>query len=115
MIVEQLGLAIIAPLVPPADRSLMPAMCSGFTSGITSGTPRVMRKAELLSTTTQPVSRAIGPNFLLIDPPAENSAKSTPLKLASVSSSIVYGRSLNTTVLPAEREEASSLREENGK
>ena len=46
MMVEQLGLA----MMPPCPY-LMPFMASAFTSGITSGTPSAILKAELLSTT----------------------------------------------------------------
>jgi len=44
--VEQLGLAMI----PPCPYRI-PFIASGFTSGITKGTPSVILKAELLSTT----------------------------------------------------------------
>lgn len=73
----QLGLAMIAP--PPPTRTC--AMASGLTSGMTSGTPCVMRNADELSTTTAPAAWAMGPNFLLIEPPALNRAMSTPAKL----------------------------------
>ena len=46
IMVEQLGLAMMPPL--PA---LCPFKWSALTSGMISGTPSVMRKAELLSTT----------------------------------------------------------------
>ena len=46
MIVEQLGLA----MMPPCPY-LMPFIASGFTSGMTKGTPSVILNAELLSTT----------------------------------------------------------------
>lgn len=62
---------------PPSQ----PGLTSGLTSGITRGTPSVMRNALLLSTTVQPFSEAMCANFLLIDPPALNSAMSTPSKL----------------------------------
>uniref|UniRef100_A0A2P2LQI9 Uncharacterized protein MANES_15G135500 n=1 Tax=Rhizophora mucronata TaxID=61149 RepID=A0A2P2LQI9_RHIMU len=86
MIVEQFGLAIKAPFPIP---TLIPSIASGFTSGITNGTPSTILNAELLSTTTVPFSTATGPNCLLIDPPALNSAISTPSKLSAVSSSTV--------------------------
>lgn len=47
MIVLQLGFAMIAP-PPPISTCFM---ASGFTSGITRGTPSVMRNALELSTT----------------------------------------------------------------
>lgn len=40
-----------------------------------------MRKQDELSTTVQPASDAMGANFLEMEPPAEKSAMSTPLKL----------------------------------
>lgn len=49
MMVEQLGLA----MMPPCPY-LMPFIASGFTSGMTKGTPSVILKAELLSTTCSP-------------------------------------------------------------
>lgn len=47
--VEQLGLA----MMPPCPY-LMPFIASGFTSGMTRGTPSVILNAELLSTTCTP-------------------------------------------------------------
>ena len=78
MIVEQLGLAMIP---------LCSLMSCGFTSGTTSGTPSVMRNAEELSTMIAPADTHAWAYCLLIAPPAENSAISTPLKLSLVSSS----------------------------
>lgn len=46
MMVEQLGLA----MMPPSP-SVMESTAAAFTSGMHSGTPSAMRKAELLSTT----------------------------------------------------------------
>ena len=37
--------------------------------------------ARLLSTTVAPAAAEMGPNFLLMEPPAENSERSMPLKL----------------------------------
>ena len=84
MIVEQFGLATMPPF--PA---FMPFIASGLISGMTRGTPSVMRKAEELSTTVAPAAEASGANFLEIEPPAENSAMSTSPKEFSVSSSTV--------------------------
>lgn len=56
-------------------------MASGLTSGMTSGTPSVMRKALELSTTVAPAAEATAAYFLLMEPPAEKRAMSTPLKL----------------------------------
>jgi len=76
MIVLQLGFAMMPPL--PA---FMPFIASGFTSGTTSGTPLVMRKAEELSTTVAPAALATGAKSREMSPPAEKSAISTPAKL----------------------------------
>ena len=99
MIVEQFGLAIIPPFFLP---SLYSAIASGFTSGITNGMPSVIRNADELSTTKQPLLAAMGPNFLEMEPPAEKRAISTPSKECSVSSSITYDSPSNTTSLPAD-------------
>ncbi|KAF5042894.1 hypothetical protein DSECCO2_507970 [anaerobic digester metagenome] len=95
--VEQLGLAMM-PLCQ--DRS------SGFTSGTTRGTAGSMRQALELSTTTQPDLAAHGANFSEVEPPAEKRARSTPLKESSVSSCTVSFLEPNSTVVPAERDEA---------
>lgn len=100
---------------PFPNPTLIPAMASGLTSGITNGTFSSIRKAELLSTTIVPRSTAIGPNFLLMDPPALNRAMSTPLKLSSVNSSTTYSLSSNVKRRPAERLDASILMELYGK
>ena len=68
------------PPLPPPPSHTNTHTC-GLTSGMTSGTPSVMRKAEELSTTVQPAAEARGAYFLLIEPPAEKSAMSTPAKL----------------------------------
>lgn len=88
----------------------MPAMASEFTSGITSGTPSVIRNAEELSTTVHPASDAIGANFFVTEPPAEKSAMSQSPKLSSLSSSHVYVVPWKSYVLPADLAEASSFR-----
>ncbi len=79
VIAAQFGLAMM-PLCSLTRRPLI--------SGITSGTPSAMRKADELSTTTAPALTAIGANFLEMPPPAENSAMSTPANDVSVSSSM---------------------------
>ena len=104
MMVEQLGLAMMPPL--PA---FIPFMASGLTSGMTRGTPSVMRKALLLSTTVQPAAEATGASFLLMEPPAENNAMSTPAKLFPVSSSTVYSWPSKVYLRPADLEEANIL------
>ena len=78
MIVQQLGLAI---------RPMCLWICSGFTSGTTSGMPSFMRKADVLSMTTAPAATAAGANSRLMLPPAEKNAICTPLKLFLVISS----------------------------
>lgn len=105
--VEQLGLAMMPPL--PA---FMPAIAWGLTSGMTSGTSGTMRNALLLSTTVQPAAEAMGAYFLEMEPPAEKSAMSQPLKLSSVSSSTVYSTPSNVYFLPADRLDASILMSE---
>ena len=84
MIVEQFGLATMPPF--PA---FIPFIAPGLISGITRGTPSVMRKAEELSTTVAPAADAKGANFFEFDPPAEKRAMSTSPKESSVSSSTV--------------------------
>src|SRR5690606_1746680 len=74
-----------------------------------------MRKALELSTTTAPALTAAGANSLLREPPAENSAMSTPSKLFSVNSSTLSVSPLKVIVLPTEREEARSFRDLTGK
>src|SRR6185312_5787608 len=87
----------------------------GFTSGTTSGVLGSMRKADELSTTTQPAALAAGTNSRLRVAPAEKKAMSQPLKASAFSSSTLYGLPLNSSVLPTERAEARSLREATGK
>src|SRR5580658_5127992 len=91
MIAQQLGLAMM-----PA----WPRIASGLISGTTNGTLVSMRKAEELSTTVAPARTAIGAKRLEVLPPAEKSARSTPAKLASVSSCTVSGLPQNGNVLP---------------
>ena len=99
MIVEQLGLAMM-PLCFRASR--------GLISGTTSGVCGSMRNADELSTTTAPALTATGANRLLLSPPAENKARSTPANELSVSSSTVYSRPRSVILRPALRAEASS-------
>ena len=97
MIVEQLGLAMI------------PWCCgiaAGLTSGTTNGTPRSMRKAEELSTTTAPASTANRAISTEIDAPAEKSAKSTPLNESGPSTWTSICSPLYATVFPFERGDA---------
>mmetsp|Transcript_31425 Transcript_31425/g.67841 ORF Transcript_31425/g.67841 Transcript_31425/m.67841 type:complete len:257 (+) Transcript_31425:756-1526(+) len=112
MIVEQFGFAMIPPFL---SRHLMSFIASALISGITKGTSGAMRKAEELSTTTAPESLAIGPNFLLIPPPAEKRAMSTSSKDLSVSSSTVISCPLKVIAFPAERADARSLSDPIGK
>ena len=55
-----------------------------FTSGTTSGTFSVIRNALVLSTTIAPRFAASGANCFDTDPPALNSAISTPSKLSGL-------------------------------
>ena len=89
-------------MIPPLpEPTFIPLIASGFTSGITNGTPSVMRNALELSTTKHPFSTAIGPNFLEMDPPAEKSAMSMLSNELSVNSSVVYVSPSNSTFFPA--------------
>ena len=62
---------------------------SGFTSGTISGTSGSILHCAELSTTIIPLEAAIGANFSLVAPPAENSAIliSFPSNAVSVNSS----------------------------
>src|SRR4051812_45576326 len=60
--------------------------------------------------TTALAATAEGANSFDTDPPAEKKAMSMPLKLSLVISSTVYFSPAKSTVFPAERELASSLR-----
>lgn len=103
MIVEQLGLAMIPPLF------FISAMASGLTSGITRGTPSVILKALLLSTTVHPALGEIGAYFLEMEPPAEKRAISRLLKDLSVSSWTVFSLPSKEYLRPAERADANVL------
>ena len=95
---EQLGLAMMP---------LFHLMSSGLTSGTTRGTSGSILHALELSITTTPLDAAIGANFSLVEPPAENSAISISLsKEFSVNSSITYSLPMNVTLEPALRAEA---------
>src|SRR5690625_5914246 len=85
--VEQLGLAMMAPR--PVPSRMLP-----LTSGTTRGMSGSRRKCELLSMTVQPALAARGAYLAEMLPPAENSAKSQPLKSN-------LSRSSTTTLLPA--------------
>src|SRR2546430_1505841 len=74
-----------------------------------------MRNADELSTTVAPARTAMGAKRFEVLPPAENSARSTPLKLCSFNSRTVSCRPRNVSVLPAERAEANSRSSDNGK
>src|SRR6266851_6154157 len=91
------------------------ARSCAFTSGTTSGTLGSMRKADELSITIAPAARAAGANSRLRPAPALKKAMSMPLKESAFSSSTLQALPLNSSVLPAERAEASSLSEPTGK
>ncbi len=78
----------------------------GFTSATTSGTSGSMRQADELSTTMAPAAATAGARALLVAPPAENSAMSSPLKSAVAASSTVICSSPQGNVVPALRAEA---------
>jgi hypothetical protein len=67
-------------------------------SGTTSGTSVFMRNAEELSTTTAPARTAAGAKRFDCAPPAENSAMSTPSRLASVSSCTATSPPRNSSI-----------------
>ena len=66
-----------------------------------------MRQALELSTTTAPAAAAMGPYSLLILPPAENRAISTPSKESLVKTSTGISLPRKVTFLPKDRSEAS--------
>jgi hypothetical protein len=68
-----------------------------------------MRQALELSTTTAPAWAAMGPNSLLMEPPAENRAISMPAKESLVRTSTGISFPLKVTVLPNDRSEARGL------
>src|SRR4030042_425312 len=72
------------------------AMAWAFTSGTTKGTCGSIRKALVLSMTTQPAFPAMGANFSLTEPPAEKRPISTPEKEFSFNTSTVYDLPLNS-------------------
>ncbi len=67
------------------DDPLVGGRAPGLTSATTSGTSSFMRHFELLSTTTAPASTKRGAHSPEVDPPAENSARSKPWIVSSVS------------------------------
>src|SRR3569832_379189 len=107
--------AVIAEQFGFAMMPLWSLMRFALISGSTSGTFGSMRKADELSTTTAPAFTAIGPYFLEIDPPAENSAMSTPSNDFSVSSWMTIFSPLKSIVLPTARALASATSLPTGK
>jgi len=73
--------AIASTIVEQFGFAMMP-WCSGMSfeliSGTTRGTCGSMRKADELSITRAPAATAAGANCLLLEPPAEKKAISTP-------------------------------------
>jgi hypothetical protein len=88
---------------------------SGLISGMTSGMFGSMRRAELLSITTQPDFTASPASARVTEPPAAKNARSTPAKAPSLASSIVNFLPKRSTTFPAERAEAKSRSEPMGK
>src|SRR4029079_13976286 len=80
-----------------------------------SGTPASMRNADELSTTIAPRAVAMGAYLRDVEPPAENSARSTPSNEASLSSVTVTEPPANGSFLPADLAEASARTLECGK
>ena len=76
-------------------------------SGTTSGTSVFMRNARRVVDDDRAGRTAAGAKRFDCAPPAENSAMSTPSRLASVSSCTAISPPRNFIVLPAERAEAS--------
>jgi hypothetical protein len=85
------------------------AAASAFTSGTTSGTCGSILHAEELSTTVAPSSAARGAHSSERDPPAENSATSTPSNEPGFGASTVYVRPPHSSRVPALRSEASRV------
>src|SRR5512136_1143676 len=100
--VEQFGFAIIFFLEYWAT-------AWALTSGTIKGTSGSIRKALVLSMTTQPAFPAMGANFWLTDPPGEKSPISIPAKEFSFMTSTVYSFPLNSILVPAPLVEASSF------
>ena len=73
-----------------------------------------MRQALELSTTTAPARAAMGPNSLLMPPPAENRAISTPSKESSFNTSTGISLPRKVTFLPKDRSEASGTKRATG-
>jgi hypothetical protein len=65
-----------------------------------------MRQALELSTTTAPAPAAMGPYSLLMPPPAENKAISTPSKESLFNTSTGISLPRKVTFLPKERSDA---------
>ena len=65
-----------------------------------------MRQALELSTTTAPARAAMGPYSLLMPPPAENRAISTPSKESLVNTSTGISLPRKVTFFPRDRSEA---------
>src|SRR6478736_5289695 len=97
-IAEQFGLATIPR---------WPSRASGLTPATTSGTSSCMRQKLVLSTTTAPASIHFGAHSELTLPPAEERIRSSPWIESSVSSWTSSCPPPKTTLLPAERAEAS--------
>ncbi len=82
---------------------------------MTKGTSESILHAELLSITTAPDFVAIGAQCLDVSPPAEKSAKSTPLNEYSFTACTLISFPQYLIVVPAERGEARGIISEIGK
>ncbi|CAB4661212.1 unannotated protein [freshwater metagenome] len=74
-----------------------------------------MRQADELSITTAPAAAYFGASAFEVEPPAENSAISMPVRSAVSASSTTISSPRKVSVLPAEREEAIKRRRSIGK
>ena len=97
-IVVQLGLATMPFGIDPS--------ASALTSGTTRGTSGSMRQADELSMTTAPAAATTGASSFEVAPPAENRAKSSPVKSAVAASSTTTSWPRQSSVRPADRADA---------
>ena len=91
------------------------AASAALTSGTTSGTPGSMRHRDELSMTTAPAAAAAGARVPETLAPAEKRAMSTPSNDSGRASSTVRRWPEMTSVVPAERADASGRSVANGK
>src|SRR4051812_18424810 len=97
-----------------ATRPLWSATASSLTPATTSGTSSCIRQKLVLSTTTAPAATHLGAHSELTLPPAEERIRSSPWIDSSVNSWTSSLDPAKSTLLPAERDEASGLTSEAG-